>query len=236
MSSVNPTGELTRQLAEFTAKVPDPVALRLRAASEETAASGVAPGLTVSEQAPDFILPNTLGEPVGLAQRLAQGPVVFSFYRGEWCPFATSSSGHCSVIPRFQAYGASLMAISPQAPDHSLSVTQKHGLKFDVLSDVHQRSPRLSGPVHRAGRSQGSAPRGLPQRPIHPHRRWELGPSHSSHLRDRRLRHRTCSLRLGRLHDPDGARRHRSRVRRSQMTESRCRDLPSTQRRQPWTL
>ena len=40
MSSVNPTGELTRQLAEFVAKIPDPVTVRLRVASEMTTASG----------------------------------------------------------------------------------------------------------------------------------------------------------------------------------------------------
>jgi hypothetical protein len=74
VSSVNPTGELTRQLAEFTAKIPDPVAARLRVAADDTTASGVAPGLAVSERAPDFTLPNALGEPVGLARRLATSP------------------------------------------------------------------------------------------------------------------------------------------------------------------
>jgi hypothetical protein len=98
MSSVNPKRELTGQLAEFAAKIPDPVAVRLLAVSEETTASGVAPGLTVSERAPDFMLPNALGEPVGLARRLAQGPVVISFYRGEWCPFCNLERHRaCSV-------------------------------------------------------------------------------------------------------------------------------------------
>jgi peroxiredoxin len=139
ISSVNPARELTRQLTEFAAKISDPFAARLRAAFEETAASGVAPGLAVSERAPDFILPNALGEPVGLARRLAQGPVVISFYRGEWCPFCNLELRALqAALPRFQAYGASLLAISPQAPDHSLSATKKNGLTFDVLSDVHQ--------------------------------------------------------------------------------------------------
>jgi peroxiredoxin len=139
MSSVNPTGELTRQLAEFVAKIPDPVATRLRAASDETTASGVAPGLAVSERAPGFTLPNALGEPVALYRRLAQGPVVLSFYRGEWCPFCNLELRALQTArPRFEAYGASLVAISPQTPDHSLSATEKNKLSFDVLSDVHQ--------------------------------------------------------------------------------------------------
>jgi hypothetical protein len=43
MSSVNPTGELTRQLAEFTTKIPDPVATRLRVAADDVTASGSLP-------------------------------------------------------------------------------------------------------------------------------------------------------------------------------------------------
>jgi peroxiredoxin len=65
--------------------------------------------------------------------------VVLSFYRGEWCPFCNLELRALQVaLPRFEAYGASLMAISPQTPDHSLSATEKNELTFDVLSDVHQ--------------------------------------------------------------------------------------------------
>ena len=35
-----------------------------------------------------------------------------------------------------QAQGASLIAISPQTPDSSLTVTEKNELKFEVLSDA----------------------------------------------------------------------------------------------------
>jgi peroxiredoxin len=139
MSSINPTGELTRQLAEFSANIPEPVAARLRVAADDITASGVAPAIDVGERAPDFTLPNALGESVGLTRRLGEGPVVLSFYRGEWCPFCNLELRALQAgLPRFQAYGASLIAISPQTPDHSLSATEKDELTFDVLSDVHQ--------------------------------------------------------------------------------------------------
>jgi peroxiredoxin len=35
-----------------------------------------------------------------------------------------------------QAHGATLIAISPQTPDNSLTVAEKNDLKFEVLSDV----------------------------------------------------------------------------------------------------
>ena len=38
----------------------------------------------VGQAAPDFTLPNSGGEPVGLKGLVARGPVVLSFYRGRW--------------------------------------------------------------------------------------------------------------------------------------------------------
>jgi hypothetical protein len=38
----------------------------------------------VGQTAPAFMLPNAAGEPVGLTDLLARGPVVLSFYRGRW--------------------------------------------------------------------------------------------------------------------------------------------------------
>lgn len=35
-------------------------------------------------EAPDFVLPNAVGIPVALADALAHGPAVVTFYRGIW--------------------------------------------------------------------------------------------------------------------------------------------------------
>ena len=123
---------------------------------------------------------------VELAARLEQGPVVLSFYRGEWCPFCNLELRALqAALPRLRARGASLIAISPQSPDHSLSITEKAGLTFDVLSDARQQ-------VIRAYRLQFTVPadlKDLPperfrERPVRPHRRRQLGPAHPGHLRD----------------------------------------------------
>ena len=139
MMSTPPSGELTRQLAGYAAQIPAPVAGRLSAAFAELAASGAAPGLAVGEQAPLFSLPDATGETVSLAARLAAGPVVLSFYRGEWCPFCNLELRALqAAAPQLKSRGAALIAISPQSPDHSLSITEKAGLTFDVLSDARQ--------------------------------------------------------------------------------------------------
>ena len=114
-----PPGALTRELSELSelaGHVPGPIAERLAAAAAEVTASGVAPGLAVGDRAPDFILPNAVGQPVRLTERLTGGPVVLSFYRGEWCPFCNIELRALqSWLPRFASHGASLIAVSPQS-------------------------------------------------------------------------------------------------------------------------
>lgn len=46
--------------------------------------AGPAAALEVGQKAPDFTLPNAAGQPVRLADLVARGPVVLSFYRGRW--------------------------------------------------------------------------------------------------------------------------------------------------------
>jgi len=90
----------------------------------------------VGDQPPDFALPDQHGQEVYLSSLLRRGAVVLIFYRGEWCPY-------CNLQLRtFQAHlgqlaehGAQLVAISPQTPDHSLSMAEKNELGFLVLSD-----------------------------------------------------------------------------------------------------
>ena len=76
---------LKGQLKEFDAsrkRPPDVVAI-IRRGIDYTRESGAA-GLRIGERAPDFTLPNQRGERVSLSERLSQGPVVLSFYRGVW--------------------------------------------------------------------------------------------------------------------------------------------------------
>ena len=97
--------------------------------------SGAVPGLAVGERAPDFVLPAATGGTVALADRLTAGPVVLVFYRGAWCPICNLHlAALAGVREDINALGASLIAISPQRPDDSLSLAQRLELGFDVLS------------------------------------------------------------------------------------------------------
>ena len=92
---------------------------------------------SVGDQAPDFELPDVRGGSTRLSERLNQGPVVLSFYRGGWCPFCNLEFKALSdILPEIENKGASLIGISPELPDKSLSTIEKHNLPFEVLSDV----------------------------------------------------------------------------------------------------
>jgi peroxiredoxin len=138
-----PEPTLKGQLDGITATIPESIGSRIDAGVAEIDASGRAPGLAVGDRAPAFILPDALGRTVSLDDLLAEGPVVTVFYRGEWCPYCNLQLHALqAALPAIRELGASLVAISPQAPDHSLSLTEKHALAFPVLSDLDQEAIR----------------------------------------------------------------------------------------------
>ena len=99
-------------------------------------------------QAPDFTLPDARGNAVTLSHLLTQGPVVMTFYRGQWCPYChLQLRAYQQALPHIQARGASLVAISPQTPDHSRAMAEKLKLTFALLSDRGNRVARQFGLV-----------------------------------------------------------------------------------------
>jgi len=112
-------------------------------------ASGAAEqALKEEEQAPDFTLLDPRGTVVRLSHLLEQGPVVITFYRGAWCPYChLALRAYQQALPQLQAEGATLVAISPQTPDHSRALAEKLGLTFAVLSDTGNHVARQFGLV-----------------------------------------------------------------------------------------
>jgi peroxiredoxin len=96
-------------------------------------------GLAVGEKAADFTLLNGEGESVTLSEQLKLGPVVLTFYRGEWCPICNLDLQAIQMeLPRIKSLGASVLAVSPQGPDGALTARDKNTLDFEVLSDLDQ--------------------------------------------------------------------------------------------------
>jgi len=86
---------------------------------------------------PDFMLPSAEGRLVSLRAQLDRGPVVVSFFRGEWCPFCRLMlAALTEALPEIEAAGGSLLALTPETGGLALSMKSYHNARFEVLCDV----------------------------------------------------------------------------------------------------
>ena len=130
--------QLDQFAAEFAKNVPAEVRTAMDQAGQSVAdyVSGL-DVTSVGQIAPGFELPDANGNRGELSTLLENGPVVLTFYRGGWCPYCNIELRALqSALPQIQSHGASLVAVSPQTPDQSLSTAEKNELEFSVLSDV----------------------------------------------------------------------------------------------------
>jgi peroxiredoxin len=101
---------------------------------------------SVGDTVSDFTLPDTRGRLLRLSEKLAQGRVVLTFYRGAWCPYCNLElRAYQQRLPRLSGLGASVIAVSPQTPEASVLMVEKNLLDFDVLSDSGSRVARAYG-------------------------------------------------------------------------------------------
>ena len=76
---------LRRYKAGVLSRLSTADAAIMETATEDLIRSGIVEGVKkIGDQAPDFSLPDATGEMVRLADLLARGPVVVTFYRGTW--------------------------------------------------------------------------------------------------------------------------------------------------------
>ena len=145
---------LSQQLDEYRAGWRERVPAERRAAMERHIAHLEAGGIgkaakQTGDRAPDIALPDVHGNVVSLAPMLEKGPVVVVFYRGGWCPFCNMQlKAYETVLPRITAAGASVVAISPEKPDDTVSTAEKNALTFPVLSDIDQKVGKAFGLVY----------------------------------------------------------------------------------------
>src|SRR5437763_13978967 len=144
---------LQQQIDEFIAEgaswLPSDLLQDLLRPLGQLVTSGAAENaLKEGARAPDFMLPDARGNAVRLSPLLEQGPVVITFYRGQWCPYChLTLRAYQQALPQLQAGRATLVAISPQTPNHSRALAEKLELTFALLSDMGNQVARQFGLV-----------------------------------------------------------------------------------------
>ncbi len=145
--------KLGEQLAELSAKskerMPAQIVQVFTDGIEEVRSTGIVESaLNVGAQAIDGELPDANGSTVKLSDLWAKGPVVVVWYRGGWCPYCNLQlRAMQEALPAIKAKGGTMIAITPETPDNSLSTVEKNELEFVVLSDVGNELAKKYGVV-----------------------------------------------------------------------------------------
>lgn len=145
---------LTEELKEFatnSAKRHPGVAqdIMKNAISELEATAILENATKTGDLFPNVTLPNAKGENSTLSDLLKKGKVVLTFYRGGWCPYCDIAlKALQNSLPQIKEKGASLVAITPETPDHTLSTQDKNNLDFEVLTSKNNELARSLGLVY----------------------------------------------------------------------------------------
>ena len=141
--------ELSAKRAWAAANIPPEKLTIMLAATEALRSSGIASrALSTGGELPDVTLPNANSEPRTLSTLLQRGPLVVAFYRGGWCPYCNLELRALQrELPAIRAAGGTLLAITPELPDKSLTTTEKNELQFEVLTDRGNQYARKLGLV-----------------------------------------------------------------------------------------
>lgn len=147
---------------QFSLELPSQtVAVMLRADYSLVSAGVAAQALRAGDQATDFMLTDVRGDTVSLSSLRRSGPVVISFYRGDWCPYCTLElEALTDLYPGIAGLGASLVAISPQklhpptqdvpfllVSDPGSKVARDYGLAFSLPDELHPIYRQLGYPL-----------------------------------------------------------------------------------------
>ena len=154
--------EQVNRLAETTAaQPPNKVMGAFTREQAGLAARGRPAGIIeVGATLPDAELLDAHGATTSLYAALGGRLSVLVFYRGAWCPYCNIALNtyQAELVPELSGRGVRLVAISPQAPDGSLSTQEKHELTFSVLSDPGNQVAKavgiLTGPSDEARAAQ----------------------------------------------------------------------------------
>jgi peroxiredoxin len=99
----------------------------------ETAARALKPG----DRMPSFVLPNAEGRLVVSDELLARGPLVVSFFRGNWCPYCRKALKALeTALPRIESASGQLVALTPETGHHLADTKRVHRLSYEILSDL----------------------------------------------------------------------------------------------------
>jgi peroxiredoxin len=141
---MNLTIELKKYADASAEKIPQEAQVIMKKGITDLIASDmISKAYKTGDTLPEITLGNAVGKQVSIQEILKEHKVIIAFYRGSWCPYCNIQLRALQqAIPEFEAKGAKLVVIGPEAPDNSLTTKEKHELTFEVLSDIDNKVAR----------------------------------------------------------------------------------------------
>ncbi len=136
---------------EFRGKAPKEVQDIMLEATQKLKDTKISQNaLKSGDKIKNFSLTNTQGEMVDFETFLENNDyIVLNFYRGAWCPYCSLELRALQEInDELKSLNSSIVAISPQTPDNSLSTKEKAKLEYEVLSDIDNKVAKEFGLVY----------------------------------------------------------------------------------------
>ncbi len=129
--------------------IPDAARMTMEKATEKLRASGIIDqAKKKGDEYIDFTLPNVDGKQVKLSEKLKDGPIILTFYRGGWCPYCNLQlKAYQDHLEQFKAAGGQLIAISPESMESAETTVKKHELQYEILTDNLNKEARKYGLV-----------------------------------------------------------------------------------------
>ncbi len=100
--------------------------------------------LKVGEMAPLFTATDQNQQEYSLKEELKKGPVLITFYRGQWCGYCNRyMSALQDSLPLLKEHNISVVAITPETQENVQKSIEKTSASFTIISDRGQEIMHL---------------------------------------------------------------------------------------------
>lgn len=96
--------------------------------------------LAIGTMAPGFEGKNQKGEFINLSSLLEEGPVIITFYRGQWCPHCNRAMSNMQdSLHLIKEQGASIVAITPENLENIEKTIGNSLASFQIIHDENHK-------------------------------------------------------------------------------------------------
>ena len=103
--------------------------------------------VSLDKSVPDFELPATRGQPLRLSELKGQNVVLYFYPKDNTAGCSLEAQDFRDHLAKFKKHNAVILGVSRDSLKSHDNFRRKYGLKFDLLSDEHEKLCKLFGVI-----------------------------------------------------------------------------------------